>query len=66
MQTIEPFEGRRISLLGEPNCFGFRHLPSFDTSRAGHATRRDAFVSAMRRPLQELYFRGGEGRGISR
>jgi hypothetical protein len=42
-------------LLGEPDGFRLRQFPSFSSSRSGHATRRDASLIAMRRPLQKLY-----------
>jgi hypothetical protein len=56
VQLVQPFECRRITLLGAPDRFSFRHLSSFDSSRSGHATRRDASFNAMRRSLQKLYF----------
>ena len=55
MQSVEAFKSRRIALLGEPDRFRFRQFASFDSSRSGHATRRDASFTAMRRPLPELY-----------
>jgi len=56
VQPVQAFECRRIALLGKPDRFRFRYLPSFDSSRSGHATRRDASFNAMRLPLQKLYF----------
>jgi len=55
VQLIQTFEGRRIALLGKPDRLGFRNVPTFGSSRSGHATRRDASFSAMRQPLWKLY-----------
>ena len=56
MQPVQAFKCRRITLLGAPDRFRFRYLPSFDSSSSGHATRQDASFNAMRLPLQKLYF----------
>jgi len=56
MQPVETLKCRRIALLGAPDRFSFRYFPRFDSSRSGHATRRDASFNAMRQPHQKLYF----------
>jgi hypothetical protein len=55
MELVQAFESSRIPLLGEPNRLGFRYFPSFGSSRSGHATRRDASLTAMRHPFWKLY-----------
>lgn len=55
MQLVQSLKRRRIALLGKPNRLCLRQFPSFGSFRSGHATRRNASLSAMRRPPQKLY-----------
>jgi hypothetical protein len=55
MHLIQALERRRIALLGAPDQLRFRYLSSIGSSQSGHATRRDASFTAMRRSLQKLH-----------